>query len=98
MLSVIDELAGTPKEVETTMERVWNQVSPTSDQIVRDISYFPRALDEIIQAEGAKVDDKKIRRGRRACRALVLHPDCQESLDARAAKWDLLDPDDEKKP
>ena len=80
------------------MERIWNDVSPTSDQIVRDISYFPKALDEVIAAQGAKVDDKKIRKGHRACRALTLHPDCQEYLDSRAAKWDLFDPEDEEKP
>ena len=44
------------------MRRVW-EVAPTSEQIVHDISYYPKALDAIIAAEGAKVEDIDIRAG-----------------------------------
>ena len=53
---------GTPAEVSSTMRRVW-EVAPTSEQIVHDISYYPKALDAIIAAEGAKVEDIDIRAG-----------------------------------
>ena len=80
------------EELTSTMERVWNDVAPRSDQIVRDISYFPKALDAIIDAEGAKVADVDIRKGRRATRRLDVHADCHEALEERAKKWALLDP------
>ena len=80
------------EELTSTMERVWNDVAPRSDQIVRDISYFPKALDAIIDAEGAKVADLDIRKGRRATRRLDVHADCHEALEERAKKWALLDP------
>ena len=80
------------EELTSTMECVWNDVAPRSDQIVRDISYFPKALDAIIDAEGAKVADVDIRKGRRATRRLDVHADCHEALEERAKKWALLDP------
>ena len=67
-------------------------MAPTSEQIVHDISYIPKAIDAIIAAEGAKVEDDDIRKGRRATRKLDVHGDCAESLDERSSKWDSWDP------
>jgi hypothetical protein len=55
---------GTPEELSRTMERVW-MVSPSSEEIVRDIKRFPKALARIIECKGAKVPELDTRHGRR---------------------------------
>lgn len=56
--------AGTPAELQFTIERVW-QVAPSSQRIVEDISAFPRVLEVIIANEGTAVDDLATRSGKR---------------------------------
>jgi len=70
---------GTPKEVSDTMCRTWT-VCPTSERIVQDIQRFPAALDAIIAANGAYVDDSDNRKGRRArkTRKFIAHSDCDD--------------------
>ena len=46
------------------------------------------AIDAIIKAEGAKVPELDNRRGRRATRALAVHYDAKDALEALHAKWD----------
>mmetsp|Transcript_75509 Transcript_75509/g.125910 ORF Transcript_75509/g.125910 Transcript_75509/m.125910 type:complete len:157 (-) Transcript_75509:111-581(-) len=81
---------GTPSEVDSTMERTW-EVAPTSERIVQDIQRFPKALDAIIAAEGAKVPELDNRRGRRATRKFVPHKCCAEAIKLRERKWAQLD-------
>jgi hypothetical protein len=82
---------GTPAEVSDTLRRTW-QVAPTPERIVQDIDRYPKAIDAIIAAKGAKVPELDNRRGRRATRAFQPHPGCGAAIKAREAKWALLDP------
>jgi hypothetical protein len=79
---------GTPKEVGSTMRRVW-EVCPSSERIVQDIKRFPAALDKIIAAEGAYVPelDKRTGRRTRATRAIDYHPDCAGALNTASVKY-----------
>ena len=80
------------------MERTWaSPTAVTSDRIVEDILRFPKALDAVIAAKGAKVADVagvKVRRaGRRRARTREYIPEPiaeVETLDA--ALFDKLDP------
>eukprot|EP01048_Picozoa_sp_COSAG05_P010945 COSAG05_NODE_998_length_6249_cov_30.416260_1_plen_161_part_00 len=47
---------GTPGQVGDCMDRTW-QVFPTSERIVSDINKFPKAVDAIIEADGAVVPE-----------------------------------------
>ena len=82
---------GTPEELSRTMERVW-MVSPSSEEIVRDIKRFPTALARIIECKGAKVPELDDRHGRRETKPTVLHSDCDIALAARNEVFASLDP------
>ena len=82
---------GTPEELSRTMERVW-MVSPSSEEIVRDIKRFPKALARIIECKGAKVPELDNRHGRREPKQSVLHSDCDIALAARNEVFERLDP------
>jgi hypothetical protein len=73
--------AGTPKELQSTMERVW-QVSPSRESIVKDILDFPRVLQLIKAAQGIAVDDLAIRHGKRATSTSVKNarPECSTGV------------------
>mmetsp|Transcript_18727 Transcript_18727/g.59328 ORF Transcript_18727/g.59328 Transcript_18727/m.59328 type:complete len:610 (+) Transcript_18727:209-2038(+) len=79
---------GTPAEVSNTLRRTW-EVFPTPERIVEDIKRFPDALDKIIAAKGAYVDEMDNRKGRRkrATRKFTAHPDCDEAREANVAKY-----------
>jgi len=85
---------GTPKEVSDTMRRTWT-VCPTPERIVQDIQRFPAALDAIIAANGAYVDELDNRKGRRArkTRKFIAHSDCDDVCadDARRYREMLAD-------
>ena len=59
---------GTPTQVWSTLTRVWT-VAPTSEEIVQDISAFPRVLEIIRDKMGCIVPDISLRSGRREMRA-----------------------------
>jgi hypothetical protein len=79
---------GTPAEVGDCMDRTW-QVFPTLERVVQDINKFPRAVDSIIEHEGAVIPDLTRLSGRRAELHLAqYHPDCAEAVRIREEKWD----------
>ena len=51
--------------MQSTMERCWT-ISPTSEEIVKDVEPFRKVVECIVDAKGALVPDDDIRRGRRA--------------------------------
>ena len=72
---------GTPQQCWRTLVRTW-QVAPTPERIVQDIQRWPKALDAIIEAQGAVVHDQTERHGRRA-KHFKQHPDCDEVVAAK---------------
>ena len=78
---------GTPGQVGDCMDRTW-QVFSTPERIVSDINKFPKAVDAIIEADGAVVPELDTRTGRRSTLHLPHHTDCEESVRIREAKWD----------
>eukprot|EP01049_Picozoa_sp_SAG25_P000793 SAG25_NODE_29_length_20738_cov_25.829546_7_plen_726_part_00 len=80
----------TPADVSDTMDRTW-EVFPRPERIVSDIRKFPRALQAIIDAEGTVVPEIDNRKGRRSTGALPYHPDCDEAMDIRQAKWEAAE-------
>ena len=60
-------LCGRAGEVQDLMERTWaHPGAVTSERIVEDICRFPKALDLVLAAKGAKVPELDNRKGRRA--------------------------------
>lgn len=85
-------LVGTSDQVQNTMLRTW-KVSPTSEEIVRDICRFPAALEAIIEAKGAKVPKLDNRQGRRRPKAAYYKPpSCPAAEAMQAAMYDKWDP------
>jgi len=85
-------LTGTAAMVQKTMLRTWEMV-PTSEQIVRNISRFPAALDAIIAAQGAKVDWLDVRQGRRRPKTKYYRPaPCPAAEALQLVKYQKLDP------
>ena len=86
-------LVGKASEVQSTMERTWaHPGAVTSERIVEDICRFPVAIDAVLNAKGAKVEELDNRRGRRKTRPYV--PPrivCVEELNE--IKFRGLDPD-----
>lgn len=58
-------LASTPDQVQRLMFYTWKHDSPTSEDIVRDIYRYAKALGLVVDAEGAKVPRLDTRQGRR---------------------------------
>lgn len=47
---------GTPKEALSTITRCW-EISPSSEEIVKDIEDFPRVLELVVQADGCALPE-----------------------------------------
>lgn len=68
--------------------------SPTSARIVEDILRFPKALEAIIAAKGAKLDGANMRSGRRRPRPQPYeYPSCPTAEAMNRQKFDELDPE-----
>ena len=80
---------GTPTECGESMDRTW-EVYPTAERIVSDINKFPRALQAIIDHEGAVVPEMDNRSGRRKDlhKSPPHHEDCERAIELRREKWD----------
>ena len=78
---------GTPKELWSTMERVW-EVAPTSERIVQDIMRWPVAVRAIVAARGTIVPELDNRHGRRKAPKppAHLHPDAHAAAVVRRAR------------
>ena len=81
---------GTPSEVSDAMDRTWD-IFPTQDRIVQDILRFRDALEAIIKHKGAVVPEMNNRKGRRALKAMPIHPDCEDAMAEREIKWERLE-------
>eukprot|EP00732_Lithocolla_globosa_P001950 Lithocolla_globosa_v1_NODE_1125_length_2811_cov_40.797210.p2 type:complete len:118 gc:universal NODE_1125_length_2811_cov_40.797210:1717-1364(-) len=80
-------LLGTHAQVSSSLRRTW-EVFPTSERIVQDIDRWPKALEAIIEHDGAKVPEIDNRRGRReTVKHFPAHSCCKDALRAHEAKW-----------
>ena len=81
-------LLGNPTQVWSAMIRSWVMIRP--ERIAQDIRRWERALEMIVQAQGAVVPDLDTRHGRRHGRRAVPftpHPDCADSVRVKQEKW-----------
>ena len=76
--------------IATSMDRAW-EMFPMPERIVQDIMRFPVALQRIKEVKGVVVPEMDDRRGRRKIRYLPVHPDCEDAMVEREAKWDRLE-------
>ena len=76
--------------IATSMDRVW-EMFPMPERIVQDIMRFPVALQRIKEVKGVVVPEMDDHRGRRKIRYLPVHPDCEDAMVGREAKWDRLE-------
>lgn len=58
----------TPKNVSSTMRRIWESVAPTSEQLVKDLTDWRRTAMIIVQNKGCVVRGEAFRHGHRALR------------------------------
>ena len=49
-----------------SMERIWDTVAPTLDQVLEDVLAFENVLDQIIAHRGCVVPELNFRSGHRA--------------------------------
>ena len=72
------------------MKRTW-EIYPSNERVAQDIRRHLKALDRIIEEEGAYVEEMDTRHGRRAVNVARYHPDCDLALKRRKVKHDAIE-------
>jgi len=75
---------GTPESTASSLKRTW-EIYPSNERVAQDIRRHLKALDRIIEEEGAYVEEMDTRHGRR------YHPDCDLTLKRRKVKHDAIE-------